>query len=548
MNKYQWSFVFTLVFSFPILSSAATRYVDKNDLSCSDLTGTPFCSLSAGIAAAIDGDTISIGAGTYSENLTVLKSLTIVGAGSAATIVDGGGIDRVIFTQGTVVISDLTVQNGDAGDSGLGGGIWANGGSLTLTDSVVRNNIASDGGGIGIGASVQLRVVRSLITDNTATNSSSTGSGGGLDISGSPTHIIDSTISDNTSDYEGGGIFNLGYETKISNSTISGNFTLGTGGGAALVNGSGSSANIVISSTTITGNTANAYSGGILNNYGEVRLHNSLVAGNSDPGYAQDCAGQAITSDGYNFIGTTAGCTFNQATGDLLDQGAATARLTPLAAHGGATPTHAIQSGSTVIDAGDPAGCTDADSNLLTTDQTGGPRTLDGNADTLSVCDIGAFELKHGIVVDTGSVPMTTTEGMGMATFDVVLISQPNADVTLPLASSDTSEGTVSPSTLTFTSTNWNLPQQVEITGVDDSETDGDIGYEIVVGPTSSLDPGYDNIDLAAVSVTNQDDEGSPAPAQGETGGGGGGAIDLALLLMLIAGFGPRIAVRKRIR
>ncbi|MEJ2394300.1 MAG: choice-of-anchor Q domain-containing protein [Candidatus Thiodiazotropha sp.] len=547
MSKYQWSYFFSLVFSFPALSAAATLQVDKNDLSCNDTTGTPFCSISAGIDAAADGDTITISAGTYSENPTILKSLTISGAGSDLTIVDGGARDRVFFTQGTIAISNLTVRNGDAGDSGLGGGIWANMGSLTLTDSVVSNNTASDGGGIGTAG--QLTLVRTVVSDNTATNSFGTSSGGGLYIGGSATQttISDSTISNNTSDYQAGGIFNIGQATTVTNSTISGNLTLGSGGGGALVNGSGSSANIVLSSVTITDNTADTYSGGILNNYGQIRLHNSLVAGNRDSGYAPDCAGQTITSDGYNFIGTTAGCALSQGTGDQLNQGVSTARLAPLASNGGTTPTHAIQMGSTVIDAGDPSGCTDANSNLLTTDQTGGTRTVDGNADTISICDIGAFELKHGVLIDSGNVPLTTTEGMGMASFDVVLISQPSSDVTISLASSDTTEGTVSPNVLTFTAANWSVRQQVVITGADDSDTDGDVGYEIAIGPTSSLDPDYDYLDLAAVSVTNMDDEGSSTSTQDEGGSGGGGAIDLALLLALIADIGRRAAVRKRL-
>ena len=50
-----------------------------------------------------------------------------------------------------------------------------------------------------------------------------------------------------------------------------------------------------------------------------------------------------------------------------------------LADNGGPTWTHALLAGSPAIDAGNPAGCTDAFSNLLLTDQRGEPRTLDGN-------------------------------------------------------------------------------------------------------------------------------------------------------------------------
>ena len=51
---------------------------------------------------------------------------------------------------------------------------------------------------------------------------------------------------------------------------------------------------------------------------------------------------------------------------------------------------------------------------------------------------------------------LETSEAGGQATFTVVLGSQPTADVTISLHSSNTTEGTVSPSSLTFTPANWN--------------------------------------------------------------------------------------------
>ena len=44
-----------------------------------------------------------------------------------------------------------------------------------------------------------------------------------------------------------------------------------------------------------------------------------------------------------------------------------------------------------------------------------------------------------------------------------------NGDVVLNVTSGDTGEATVSPSTLTFTAANWNQPQTVTVTGVDDA-------------------------------------------------------------------------------
>ena len=52
--------------------------------------------------------------------------------------------------------------------------------------------------------------------------------------------------------------------------------------------------------------------------------------------------------------------------------------------------------------------------------------------------------------------------------------------MTIALSSSDTTEGTVSPTSLTFTSANWNMAQTVTVTGVDDAIVDGNVAYTIV--------------------------------------------------------------------
>ena len=94
------------------------------------------------------------------------------------------------------------------------------------------------------------------------------------------------------------------------------------------------------------------------------------------------------------------------------------------------------------------------------------------------------------IVVDPTS-GLVTTEAGGTATFTVVLGSQPTDDVTIGLSSSDTTEGTVAPSSLTFTPANWNVAQTVTVTGVDDFVQDGDVVYTIITAPAVSTDPHY---------------------------------------------------------
>jgi ELWxxDGT repeat protein len=115
---------------------------------------------------------------------------------------------------------------------------------------------------------------------------------------------------------------------------------------------------------------------------------------------------------------------------------------------------------------------------------------------------------------DVAGIAVTPTSGLvtneygGTDTFTVVLTSKPSAEVTFGLSSSDTTEGTLSKSSLTFSPTNWDNPQEVEITGIDDSEDDGDIPYTIITAPATSSDPDYEGVNANDALVINIDDDG----------------------------------------
>ncbi|HIK09829.1 MAG TPA: DUF4347 domain-containing protein, partial [Oscillatoriaceae cyanobacterium M33_DOE_052] len=117
---------------------------------------------------------------------------------------------------------------------------------------------------------------------------------------------------------------------------------------------------------------------------------------------------------------------------------------------------------------------------------------------------------------DITTISGNTSETGGQATFDIKLTSEPTADVTLNFASSDTSEGTVTPS-VTFDPSNWNIPQTVTITGVDDLVADGDIPYNIT-GIATSADTKYNNNNPLSVTVTNTDND-IPGVTVIQTGG-----------------------------
>ena len=112
-----------------------------------------------------------------------------------------------------------------------------------------------------------------------------------------------------------------------------------------------------------------------------------------------------------------------------------------------------------------------------------------------------------GITV-TPTTGLTTTEAGGTATFTVVL-TQPadrerddraGVERHRPRARSRRRS-------LTFTTANWNVPQTVTVTGVDDAVDDGDMAYTIVTAPATSTDPNYNGLNAADVSVTNTDND-----------------------------------------
>jgi len=109
---------------------------------------------------------------------------------------------------------------------------------------------------------------------------------------------------------------------------------------------------------------------------------------------------------------------------------------------------------------------------------------------------------------DTGSPGIFTSDVRGSTTtvnasaeFDVVLSSEPTDLVTIPIYSSDVTEGEVAVSELVFSSTNWDSPQTVTIFGRNDSVTDGIQDYSIVLSPAVSNDPSYSGLDPDDVAI-----------------------------------------------
>jgi hypothetical protein len=372
---------------------------------------------------SLRGQTITLTSG----ELAVTKDLDIEGPGPDQLAVRGGG-DRVFETDGrSVTITGLTITNGvvrsPAGGffswPAMGGGIY-NGGNLTLANVVVENNqaVGGDASNFGVdGQSAQgggiystgglLSISGSVIADNLAMGghgingysgnqdgtNGGTGSGGGLYVDGGSLDISNSTIAHNMTR---GGYGGTGVDYCIPSPTrcysAEGGFGGAGQGGGLYANG----AFLTISTSTIASNQAVGGFGGIggypgrpgdgrgggLSNGGMLQTRDTIFADNTvpGPGYnsGPDLSG-ALGSLGHNLIGNSAGGSGFDAT-DLLD---IDPMLGPLQDNGGPTQTMALLSGSPAIDAGD-----NTDAPMWDQRGPGYPRIVNG------VIDIGAFEVQ----------------------------------------------------------------------------------------------------------------------------------------------------------
>jgi hypothetical protein len=400
-------------------------------------------SLRDAIATTPDGGTVDFQPGLQgtifltTDELLIAKNLTIQGPGRDVLTVSGNNAHRVFNIAPAVIVNvaGLTIANATC-DTAPGGGIYT-AGTLTVTDTTVRDNSGCSAGAI-LNDHGMLTIARSTLSGNTATlvggvynnggtltiNSSilsgnSGGDGGGVANVFGTLSIMASTLSGN-SGYLGGAIYNVGYTASITDSTLSGNNGIDEGG--AIYNGN---YRLAITNSLLSGNTGNFGSGifndGILtiitstlsgnsgpegciydNYYAGLTMTDSTISGNGGGGLTAripfpgtltlkntivagngpfDVRGP-VDSRGHNLIGDGTGGSGFAGT-DLVGTPAfpIDPQLEPLGNYGGPTPTMRPLPGSLALNAGDNTGAPD-------TDQRGFPRIV------LGFIDIGAVELQ----------------------------------------------------------------------------------------------------------------------------------------------------------
>jgi hypothetical protein len=319
------------------------------------------------------------------------------------------------------VLGGFTVQNGNAGILGspfvsIGGGVLIQNSSPTISGNVIRNNVACGGGG-GIGSFFGSPLIQgNVVRGNAQSNNCSGGiGGGGIGVIGfSSAQIIDNTITGNSWPGDGGGISLSSAGTpNISGNFISGNIAGGEGGGIFMVNHSDAS----ITQNIITANSASQGAGLYwlvpLGNRGPLLLNNTIANNDSQQGSGVFAGGFDFETELINNIivgkvgQTTVFCAnpndpvppvfrFNDVLasqgsnygGICQDQTGINGNIStdPLFIDG-TNANFRLQSNSPVIDAGDNYA-----PSLPATDFEGKERIVDGNTDTLSVVDMGAYE------------------------------------------------------------------------------------------------------------------------------------------------------------
>lgn len=139
---------------------------------------------------------------------------------------------------------------------------------------------------------------------------------------------------------------------------------------------------------------------------------------------------------------------------------------------------------------------------------TAGATSTDSKYNNLNPPDIQVTCIDDDVAgITVSAISGNTREDGTTATFTIVLNTEPTADVTINVESSNTAEGTVSPASVTFTSANWNTPQTITVTGVDDAVADGNQTYTIIIHSAVSADPNYNGIDPDDITLQNIDND-----------------------------------------
>ena len=284
-----------------------------------------------GIDAAGDGDTVLVQPDLYMEHLYLegkkitLASLFLTTQDTnyiAQTVIDGDTSGRVMYIQNLdedTKIIGFTLRNGNAHEE-FGGGISLSGATPLISDMIIRNNTAAQGGGIYCD-NAMLNLHNVMLRNNNATHH-----GGAIRAINSNLSLIDCTISENTA-VQGGaalrfstmGTMEESFMLNIASSSINNNTTdVQTAGILIRNDGTNKIINVHIEDSDFSDNMSG--SNGALQIRGDsiyFSLLNTRFIGNEVVNYAASlaannlCSGELINCLFANNIAATGGDDWN---------------------------------------------------------------------------------------------------------------------------------------------------------------------------------------------------------------------------------------------
>jgi len=307
----------------------------------------------------IDSQATNRGGAVYSTGKTTIQDLSILENNASST---AGG---AIYSTSTLIIQNSQIIKNKALVPATGGGLYIDGGDVSIEKSLISENTAYNAAGFYINTTILLEIKESTIEKNEAAKS-----GGGVYIVSGTVKLIKSTFAENKAlANQGGAIYNQGAILEISQSTFSAN-QANLEGGALYAEGGMNT----INHTTFSGNASFKTGGG-----GGVyaflitsafTVENSIVANNSN--------GDFSLSDGTINITNCIIPIRNEGSGTINCTSCSTTdpQLMTFGDYGGNTKTFALQRTSPAINA--------APSSTITSDQR--------NQAIVNVPDLGAFE------------------------------------------------------------------------------------------------------------------------------------------------------------
>lgn len=345
-----------MVFGGRRAQAASTWYVSPtgtpSGTSGGSCTSPSFNTITLAVAAASNGDTIQVCAGTYNENVVIPRSLTLNGAqvgidargrSGAESIINGGVLANITITANNVTVDGFTLNGPPS--SGTAAIVM----QTVNTGETIQNNIINNPGRAASITTSNTTFSRNAV-NNTATSTD------GFQANTNP--VSNLSISDNSFGGANGAIYNADITViegnsnvvvsgnsssgdgtlialfKTNGAQITGNTIVGDGASSAIFIGGGDSNvsvsgnqvssagravsvnNIIVpptpnSTVTITGNTLynNAYGVSVAANSvtDTVQAHRNSLTGNTLFGIFNDPSSGGIVNGTCNWWGSASG-------------------------------------------------------------------------------------------------------------------------------------------------------------------------------------------------------------------------------------------------